>query len=249
MQFCIASIGNSSNNQNYTTRTVPPTNYRIIEAGWIHKPPYLYAVPNATKPFGMGLEMVLKFLQSCGATFVESHQASSEFEMINLLRKNKIDVAAPILEPTSHRHYIEFHFIKTSDYPGTVYISIENGENVVLNAFLDAWSLVALILILAAIAGIFIWALVSFALSNIFNLRNSLDVTRLLTLLVETLYLSFNWATNISKTCRLRSEPSMLMVAPSGSKNRLMRGSILLFSSTHRKVVGSIAALKKNRGK
>ena len=192
MQFCIASIGNSSNNQNYTTRTVPPTNYRIIEAGWIHKPPYLYAVPNATKPFGMGLEMVLKFLQSCGATFVESHQASSEFEMINLLRKNKIDVAAPILEPTSHRHYIEFHFIKTSDYPGTVYISIENGENVVLNAFLDAWSLVALILILAAIAGIFIWALVSFALSNIFNLRNSLDVTRLLTLLVETLCFSYH---------------------------------------------------------
>ena len=182
MQFCIASIGNSSINQNYTTRTVPPTNYRIIEAGWIHKPPYLYAVPNATKPFGMGLEMVLKFLQSCGATFVESHQASSEFEMINLLRKNKIDVAAPILEPTSHRHYIEFHFIKTSDYP----------ENVVLNAFLDAWSLVALILILAAIAGIFIWALVSFALSNIFNLRNSLDVARLLTLLVETLCFSYH---------------------------------------------------------
>ena len=192
MQFCIASIGNSSINQNYTTRTVPPTNYRIIEVGWIHKPPYLYAVPNATKPFGMGLEMVLKFLQYCGATFVESHQASSEFEMINLLRKNKIDVAAPILEPTSHRHYIEFHFIKTSDYPGTVYISIENGENVMLNAFWDTWSLVALILILAAIAGIFIWALVSFALSNIFNLRSSLDVTRLLTLLVETLCFSYH---------------------------------------------------------
>ena len=192
MQFCIVSIGNSSINQNYTTRTVPPTNYRIIEVGWIHKPPYLYAVPNATKPFGMGLEMVLKFLQSCGATFVESHQASSEFEMINLLRKNKIDDAAPILEPTSHRHYIEFHFIKTSDYPGTVYISIENGENVMLNAFLDAWSLVALILILVAIAGIFIWALVSFALSNIFNLKSSLDVTRLLSLLVETLCFSYH---------------------------------------------------------
>ena len=61
--------------------------------------------------------------------------------------------------------------------------------------------------------------------------------------------MSFNWATNISKTGRLRAEPSMLMVAPSGSINRLMRGSIPLFSSTHRIVVGSVAALKKNRGK
>ncbi|XP_058948503.2 uncharacterized protein [Pocillopora verrucosa] len=159
LQFCIASIGNSSINQNYTTRTVPPTNHRrIIVVGWIHKPPYLYAVPNTTQPSGMAEEMVLRFLHSCGATFVDSHQASSEFEMINLLRKKKIDVAAPIFEPTSDRHYSEFHFIKTSDYPGTVYISIENGD-VVLNAVLDAWPLVAFNLVLAAIAGIFIWAL------------------------------------------------------------------------------------------
>ncbi|RMX42955.1 hypothetical protein pdam_00001809 [Pocillopora damicornis] len=159
LQFCIASIGNSSINQNYTTRTVPPTNHRrIIVVGWIHKPPYLYAVPNTTQPSGMGEEMALRFLHSCGATFVDSHQASSEFEMINLLRKKKIDVAAPIFEPTSDRHYSEFHFIKTSDYPGTVYISIENGD-VVLNAVLDAWPLVAFNLVLAAIAGIFIWAL------------------------------------------------------------------------------------------
>ena len=90
LQFCIASIGNSSINQNYTTRTVPPTNHRrIIVVGWIHKPPYLYAVPNTTQPSGMGEEMVLRFLHSCGATFVDSHQASSEFEMINLLRKKR----------------------------------------------------------------------------------------------------------------------------------------------------------------
>ena len=44
------------------------------------------------------------------------------------------------------------------------------------------------------------------------------------------------------------TEPSMLTVAPSGSMKRLMRGSILLFSSTQRIVVGSVAALgiKKN---
>ena len=40
------------------------------------------------------------------------------------------------------------------------------------------------------------------------------------------------------------TEPSMLTVAPSGSMKRLMRGSILLFSSTQRIVVGSVAALE-----
>lgn len=40
------------------------------------------------------------------------------------------------------------------------------------------------------------------------------------------------------------TEPSMLTVAPSGSIKRLMRGSILLFSSTQRIVVGSVAALE-----
>ena len=45
-------------------------------------------------------------------------------------------------------------------------------------------------------------------------------------------------------TARYRAEPSMFTVAPSGNIKRLMRGSTLLFSSTQRIVVGSVAALK-----
>lgn len=41
----------------------------------------------------------------------------------------------------------------------------------------------------------------------------------------------------------------MLRVAPSGSIKRLMRRSMLLFSSTQRIVVGSVAALKNKRKK
>ncbi|PFX32518.1 Potassium voltage-gated channel subfamily F member 1 [Stylophora pistillata] len=107
----------------------------------------------------MGEEVVLKFFTRCGATFLQDRHASSEFEMISLLRHNKIHVAAPIFEPTSHRHYSEFYFIQTHDYPGTVYISIENREDVVLNAVLSAWPLFGINLVLAAIAGIFVWAL------------------------------------------------------------------------------------------
>ena len=59
--------------------------------------------------------------------------------------------------------------------------------------------------------------------------------------------MSFNWATNIITTGLFKAEPSMLTVAPSGSMNRLMRGSTPLFSSTHRIVVGRVAALKKRK--
>ena len=61
--------------------------------------------------------------------------------------------------------------------------------------------------------------------------------------------MSFNWATKIVTTTRETAKPSMLRVAPRGSIKRLMRPSMLLFSSTQRIVVGSVAALKSKREK
>ena len=61
--------------------------------------------------------------------------------------------------------------------------------------------------------------------------------------------MSFNWATKIATTTRERAKPSMFNVAPSGSIKRLMRGSTLLFFSTQRIVVGSVAALKSKKKK
>ena len=48
---------------------------------------------------------------------------------------------------------------------------------------------------------------------------------------------------------RESAKPSMLRVAPSGSIKRLIRRSMLLFSSTQRIVVGSVAALKNKKEK
>ena len=59
--------------------------------------------------------------------------------------------------------------------------------------------------------------------------------------------MSFNRATNIITTGLFNAEPSILTVAPSGNINRLMRGSTPLFSSTHRIVVGRVAALQKGK--
>ena len=84
--------------------------------------------------------------------------------MIEMLRQNKVHLAVPIFEPINRR-YIEFPFLKLVDYPGTDFISTEEetkGLSVVLDAVLKSWPLLAVTLILTAIAGVTVWALVSF---------------------------------------------------------------------------------------
>lgn len=165
-----AANGNSSIFRNNTEEEELPSpgNGLLLILGWINKPPYMYSLPNESIPQGMGRDVVLKYFHRCSkGLYLTVHKANNEFEMIELLRRNKVHVAAPIFEPTSVRHYSEFRFIKTQDYPGTEYITIDKGEDVVLKAILNSWPLVAFTLILTAIAGIFIWALVRFALFNI----------------------------------------------------------------------------------
>ncbi len=71
----------------------------------------------------------------------------------------------------------------------------------------------------------------------------------MVTIFPELKSISFNWATNIITTGLFNAEPSILTVAPSGNMNRLIRGSTPLFSSTHRIVVGRVAALQKRKTK
>lgn len=51
------------------------------------------------------------------------------------------------------------------------------------------------------------------------------------------------WAMKMAARASYRAVPSMLMVAPTGSTKRVIRLSILLFSSKHLKVTGRVAEL------
>ena len=53
------------------------------------------------------------------------------------------------------------------------------------------------------------------------------------------------WAMKMAASASYRAVPSMLMVAPTGSTKRVIRLSILLFSSRHLKVTGRVAELGK----
>ena len=142
-----------------------------LTIAWIAKPPYTPSAANGSQD-DEGHVLIRNVLYphillECGTLKGVRYQfktfrADSEFHMLELLRQNKVHVAAPIFEPTNRR-YGEFSFFKITDYPGSEYITSENEANklsLVLDAVLESWSLFAVTLILTAIAGVIMWALV-----------------------------------------------------------------------------------------
>ena len=141
---------------------------------WIEKPPYTTSPTNESlddEVHGMLRDVVLRYITiECGKYHaheptlynITTFRADSEFHMIELLKQNKAHVAAPIFEPTN-RVYNDFSFFKITDYPGSQFITSKDETNkltLVLDAVLKSWSLFAVTLILTAIAGVIMWALV-----------------------------------------------------------------------------------------
>ena len=84
--------------------------------------------------------------------------------MIEPLKQNKVNVASLIFKSKKQR-YDEFSFFKIIDYPGSVFITSKDKAKrlsleLVLDAVLKSWSLFAVTLILTAVAGAIMWALV-----------------------------------------------------------------------------------------
>ena len=139
---------------------------------WIERPPYTTSAHNGSldkEVHGMIREVLFRYIfYDCsykeGFKYLpKTNRVDSEFRMIELLSQNRVHLAAPVFEPINRR-YSEFPFLKLLDYPGTDFITAEDetkGLNVVLDAVLKSWPLFAVTLILTAIAGVIMWALVS----------------------------------------------------------------------------------------
>ena len=142
-----------------------------LTIAWIEKPPYTTSPTNESldnEVHGMIRDVLLPYIRIYCDYFydVKTFRVDSEFHMIELLRQNKVHLAGPIFESTNRR-YSEFSFFKITDYPGSEFITSEDETNklsLVLNAVLKSWSLFAVTLILTAIAGVIMWALVSLTL-------------------------------------------------------------------------------------
>ena len=141
--------------------------------GWIEKPPYATPPTNGSldnEVQGMIRDAISPYiLMECGYNWGKEYQVAtkkfeSEFEMIELLRQNKVHVALPIFENPENRKYIDLPFFKLDDYHGTEFITTEDDTTaltVVMDSVLKSWPLLAVLLVLTAIAGIIMWALVS----------------------------------------------------------------------------------------
>lgn len=141
--------------------------------GWIEKPPYAVPPTNESldnEAHGLIRDAGLRYiLVECGYYIKLNYQVStrkfeSEFEMLQQLRQNVVHIALPIFEDANNPKYSGFTFFKFDDYPGTEFITTEDDTTaltVVMDSVLKSWPLLAVTLVLTAIAGIIMWALVS----------------------------------------------------------------------------------------
>ena len=148
---------------------------KALKIAWILKPPYTELSANRSSvnvAHGMFRDALLRFIIiECGLLYdpdptnhqVENLKVDNELEMIELLRQSNVDIAFPISEHPFNRRYREFPFLKLEDYPGAEFITTEDNSSaldVVLKAVIKAWPLLTVNIVLSAIAGIIMWALV-----------------------------------------------------------------------------------------
>ena len=153
---------------------------------WIFKPPYATPPSNESldnEAQGLMRDAVLKHIAVEYGYYMKKHfdiktlEMENEFAMLELLRQNKVHIALPIFEHPSNRRYPEFLFFKLDDYPGTEYITIQDDSStltVVLDSVIKAWPLLAVTMVLTAIAGIIMWALVSINLPHKYRRKHTL---------------------------------------------------------------------------
>ena len=144
-----------------------------LEIAWISKPPYtIPPTPYSCKLRGIIMDLMTDMMKEDDDECEEvansllinnANETASEFQMIKLMRENEVQIAFPIFGPLSNRQYSDFHFLKIGRYPGSEYITTQNESNAfrtIVDEVLKSWPLLALTLVLAAIAGIIMWALV-----------------------------------------------------------------------------------------
>ena len=138
----------------------------------ISKPPYTKLLTNDSFDNAIDVQEInirdklLRHIEHClnKTINIKTHRAASQFQMIELLKQNIVQMAFPIFEPPTNRQYNGSTFLKLGNYPGSEFITTEdkaNALNVVMDEVMESWPLLAVTLVLTAIAGIAMWALVS----------------------------------------------------------------------------------------
>ena len=167
----------------------PPLCSRVINITWLSLPPFIFqsndntdaktkkSDGNLTGVFygiiGRAVQYCCKYLDNKGTRLQYTHKAENKQTLHANIFYDEVSMGMPVyIENESFDiHYGgQLAFIKVLESPGLVVIgnkdnAKESDVNVLWKAIYDEWPIVFLSLLLCAISGIFIWALVSTTLS------------------------------------------------------------------------------------
>ena len=136
----------------------------FVKMVWVEKPPYTTKRPGTVNRFNGILYDVLKTKLHHCADF-ESVRVKHESDIVKNVSTGEAVLGGPIVvKGIAPAFYNTLPFISTNNYPGADFITRAEPKEfgkVVTVAVLSTWPLLALTLLMTAIAGIIVWALVS----------------------------------------------------------------------------------------
>ena len=139
-------------------------------AEWWSIPPYIYAVKDSQGQVGGIFPEILSKLigHCCGPCSKINYTAQplNDSEAVkDHIDQNGTHLSLPIYGVMKDTTFQEYPFYPVVESPGVVFITkkedAENSANAVMSAVFQGWPVLVLTLIMAALSGIIVWALVS----------------------------------------------------------------------------------------
>ena len=165
--------------QNNTRPNVIRKNLKIA---WMEKHPYIFGKGSfraGGEPRGLLRKTVWEFIElGCVDSIdyhIESFQVFSISDLIRLVQEGKAHVGLPVVLDNFGENSANTkgtHIVKVLDHPGIEFIASSKTNkralSVILIAVLQAWPLLLITMLLTAIAGVIVWALVRFMRFNFY---------------------------------------------------------------------------------
>ena len=141
-----------------------------LTIAWIEKPPYTMKAKNLSlahglKPNGLLRSTVLRFMElGCDPyrVKIDTVQVDNIKALKILLQEGKANVGLPVFM-ANPGEYKEMLSMKVLDHPGLDFITTSKRQQVVhviMEAVFNSWPLLLFTMLLTAIAGVMVWALV-----------------------------------------------------------------------------------------
>ena len=107
-----------------------------LKIAWMLKPPYTLSPANGSLFQGMIRDVIFSKIENCMARIASSakrytevkllaQKTASEFEMIQHLRQNNVQIAVPVFDSEINRRYRNFNFFKLHGYLGSEFIILQ----------------------------------------------------------------------------------------------------------------------------